>query len=108
MAVLRLPVTDDFWHQFEIDLDGNTYQLSFKWNFTDSAWYMDLVGLTNTVDFKGIKVTSGVDLLVPFAITELGQMFAVDLENQSLDPNQSDFGDRYQLLYIEKVSVGSV
>jgi hypothetical protein len=105
MAVLRLPVTNDFWYQFEVDLDGNTYQLSFSWNFTDSAWYMDLVGLTNTVDFTEIKITSGVDILSPFAIIELGQLFAIDLDNESLDPNQNDFGDRYQLLYVEKVSV---
>jgi hypothetical protein len=107
MAVLELPVTNDFWYQFEADLEQDTYQFTFKWNFTDSAWYMTLTGLTNTVDFN-IKVTSGVDMLAPFAITELGQMWVVDSENENTDPNQEGFGDRYQILYVEKVSVGEI
>jgi hypothetical protein len=105
MAILQIPVTNDFWHGFNVDLDGESYQLTFRWNFTDNAWYMDLLGLTNTVDFAAIKITGGIDILLPYAIIELGELYLIDSENENLDANQNDFGDRYQLLYIEKGTV---
>jgi hypothetical protein len=102
MAAQTIPVTNDTPATFQISLDDEIYTINLRWNFTDTAWYMDIIGINNTVDFKGLKLVSGVDIFFPLAITELGRLFVVDLEEKNKDPDYDLFGDRFQLIYVPK------
>ena len=73
--------------------------MSLYWNTYDSAWYMDLLGLQNEEDIKGIKLVTGANLLKPYAILELGGMYVVDGEDLGEDPTFDEMGSRWQLYH---------
>lgn len=105
MANLVIPVTPDPYSQFTIDLDGQTIDLTIRWNATLEQWIMNLSGVTFETTVNGITLVTGVNLLGPYAIRELGQLWLVDLEEKNSepgDPETADFGDRFQLIYVEK------
>lgn len=101
MATLEVPVTPTPSQQFTIDLDGQTVDISIRWNATAEQWVMDLVGVTFTTTLNGITLVTGVNVLAPYAVRELGQLWVVDLEEKNEEPDFDNFGDRYQLLYVE-------
>ncbi|MCP4537155.1 MAG: hypothetical protein GY832_08400, partial [Chloroflexi bacterium] len=76
-------------------LDGNSYRLTVHWNTTTEKWYMDVEGLNNTVDIKGIALLCGKDLLSPYGYIELGQLWMVDNSNANEDPNYDDLIGRW-------------
>lgn len=84
---------------FTVPLDGNVYRLSIRWNTYDSGWYMDLEGVQNGEDIKGIKLVVGPNLLKPYAIVDLGAMYVIDGEEHGTDPTFEEMGSRWQLLH---------
>lgn len=80
-------------------LDGNTYRLTFRWNTYAEKWYIDIVGLSNTVDIKSIALLGGKDLLATHGYLELGQLWVVDNAGINGDPNFDEMGERYTLEY---------
>jgi hypothetical protein len=106
MATRIIPVTNSPANsQFNIDLDGNTYNLSFHWNITDGAWYLNILGITNTVDQKGLKLVTGPNLLAPYALIDLGALYVVDQTSNQNDPDFDNWGVLYQLYYVEKADL---
>ena len=62
---------------------------------------MDLLGVTDSsIDYRGIKLTTGPNLLKPFAILQLGAMYIFDNEGLGEDPTYDDIGGRFQLIYV--------
>jgi len=96
-----IPTEPNHWTEFNFDLDGQTVQITIKWNATDAAYYMDLYGITFDLDLRGVKLVAGLNLLDPYAITELGAIGIVDMETNSTDPTFDDLGTRYKLVYYE-------
>lgn len=80
-------------------LDGNAYKFRFRWNVRTEKWYMDIEGLTNDVDIKGVALLGGKNLLAPFGYLELGELWMVDNQNANEDPNYDDIGGRFTLEY---------
>jgi len=101
MGNLIVPVTTDPAQQFTVDLDGQTVDLSIRWNSTTEQWVMDFTAITFTTNINGIAMVTGVDLLGPYAVREVGQMWVVDLEEKNEEPTLDGFGDRFQLMYVE-------
>jgi hypothetical protein len=85
---------------FTTTLDSAVYRFSVKWNATAEAWFLNLSGLTNEVVVNGIRLVSGVNLLKPFAIRQLGAIYMIDRQNKNTDPNLVDLGTRYCLKYV--------
>jgi hypothetical protein len=81
-------------------LDGNTYRLRIHWNTHTQKWYMDLIGISNSVDIKGIALLPGKDLLRRYGYLELGQLWMIDNSNAGDNPNYDDIGGRFELQYI--------
>jgi len=102
--VLEIPVTNDPGSKFNVELDGNTYALSLRWNITDGAWYLNLQGVTNSVALPGLKLVTGPNLLHPYAEIDLGALYVVDKNDQQRDPDFDNFGDDFLLVYVEKSS----
>ena len=100
MGVQVIPVAPKPSTQFTVDLDGETVDLTIRWNSTAEQW--DPVGVTFTTTLNGVVLVAGVDLLAPYAVRELGQLWLVDLEAKLEEPGFDDFGDRFQLLYVER------
>ena len=100
--VLELYATgrDDIF-TYQTELDGNTYEITLRWNGTTTAWFMDIEGITNDVKLYGRKLTVGHDVLRRHAILELGTLGVSDTGGKS-DPDLEGFGDRFKLLYLTK------
>lgn len=104
MADLLLPTNNYPASEYQVKLDGQTYTIFTRWNETDESWYMDIIGQTNSVLYRGIKIVGGVNLIGPFAILELGSMYMIDLEEKYQDPDFALFGDRFRIMYREKAA----
>lgn len=103
MAVLEIPIiTPAKEFSFEIDLDGNTVEFTLKWNITCRYWTYSLKGLSLTDQVDGAAIITGIDLLKPYAIRELGQLFCIDNMDLGQDPDFDNFGSRWSLIYVEK------
>jgi len=95
-----IPLYVDPRYNFKIDIEGNSYLFTKHWNVKAAAWYLDIEGISNTVDYKGIKLVTGVNLLKPYAIRELGALYMVDGEGEGLDPDYDNIGSRYFMYYV--------
>lgn len=100
--MLKIPLFANPYYDFYTALENESYHITVKWNSLDSCWHMDLEGVNNSVDLKGIRLVGGVNLLEPFAVLELNALYVVDLHEKYEDPNFDDIGTRFQLLYLEK------
>lgn len=84
-------------------LDGASYLFRIHWNITTEKWYMDIKGLSNDVDIKGIALLTGKDLLAPFGYGgQLGELWVIDQSEGNEDPNFDDMGTRWTLEYTPK------
>lgn len=102
MANLQIPLEPNPYYFFTITLEEDLYKLQFRWNYTDAAWYMNVENLSTYRAVNGIKLVTGIDLLQPYALYELGSMYMIDLEDENFDPNFDDIGTRFCLVYVEK------
>lgn len=105
MAVQEIPIVPSKQFRFQIDLDGYDVELQFRWNLTGLYWTFNLVGQSLTDEVSGAAVVNGLDLLRPYAIRELGELWCIDGQDLGEDPNFDDFGSRWSLLYVEKGTV---
>lgn len=103
MAVLEIPINPTSPRfSFSVDLDGHTVDLSFSWNLTGQYWTFGLKGQTLTDTINGAAVVTGIDMLAPYAIRELGQLWCIDSRDLGEDPNTIEgFGTRWFLMYVE-------
>lgn len=97
-----IPLFKDPYYEYFTTLENASYKITVRWNTVDEAWYIDLEGITNGVLYRGLKLVGGVNILKPFAILELGEMWLVDLSEANQDPDFDGIGDVYKLLYLEK------
>ena len=95
-----IPLYVDPRYNFKIDLEGNSYLFTIHWNVIAAAWYLDIEGISNTVEYRGIKLVTGVNLLKPYAIRELGALYMLDNDEEGLDPDYENIGSRYEMYYV--------
>jgi hypothetical protein len=102
--IQEIPVSNTVDATFSIELDGNVYKLRSRWNETDQAWFLDLVGVSVDLALYGIKLVSGLDLLAAHGFEELGELWIADFEEEPIDANLDQYGDRFKLLYVTRGS----
>ena len=105
MAITYLPFEPKSADNFTTELEGIGWQIYYRWNYTESAWYMDLSSVQTGDTVRGIKMVPGINILQPFALTELGWMYVVDTEGKEANPDYDGWGDRYKVLYIPKEDI---
>lgn len=105
MAVREIPITPAKQPRFRINLDGFDVDFQFRWNLTGQYWTYNLSGPSLTDEVNGAAVVSGINMLRPYAIRELGELWCIDGTGQGQDPDFDNFGARWSLLYIEKGTV---
>ena len=99
MATIQIPTFTDRDNYVErVTLEGQEYELTFRWNFREECWEMSI---TDIVD--GLAVRVNVDLLefVPVVGKPPGKFIATDTSNAGLDPGLTDLGGRVVLGYVE-------
>ena len=106
MAIVEIPINNPT-REFSIitDLDSQTVDLSFKWNDTGQYWTFSISGQNLTDEVYNAAVVSGVNLLRPYAIRELGELYCIDTTDLGEDSDFDNFGSRWVLLYIEKGTI---
>lgn len=97
MATIK--VQKNPYYQGTVVLDGQNYTITLRWNTYTSRWYMDLTGLNNSVDIRGVALVCGKDLLDKHGYIELGQLWVVDNSGANEDPDYDNFGGRWTLEY---------
>ena len=100
MPNLTIPLEPNPSYSFEIELDGVLVEFDVHWNSVAESWFFNMKNDEIGLELNGLKMVGGVDLLEAYAVRELGQLFAVDVEGLNDDPNFDDVGDRFRLLYI--------
>ena len=105
MAVREIPIEPSKQFLFTVNLDGYDVELSFRWNLTAQYWTFNLNGQALTDEVNGAAVVTGLNLLQPYAIRELGELWCIDGMDKGEDPDFDNFGSRWSLLYIEKDTV---
>lgn len=89
-------------YKIQISLGLNTYEFSYHWNaYSNGAWYLDLLGISNTEDIKGIRLSTGPNLLKPYAIVDLGALYVLDGEELQEDPTRDGMGVRWYMFYTD-------
>jgi hypothetical protein len=95
-------MSSDPYYENIVTLAGNVYKFTYRWIETDteSAWYLDLAGLTNTsFSLNGIKLVGGVDLLEPYGVLDLNELWLVDTSGQNRDPGFENISTEFVLYY---------
>jgi hypothetical protein len=90
-------------YSVQCSLDDANYRLSFRWIENELAWYMDLDGLTDTnIAVHSIRLVGGVDLIEPYGLVDLGEMWLVDMSGAHREPTYDTFETDFVLYYVEK------
>jgi hypothetical protein len=105
MAMREIPVTPSKQFLLQVSLDGQDVELSFRWNLTGQYWTYNLTGQSLTDEITGAAVVNGINLLRPYAIRELGELWCIDGTDLGEDPDFDNFGSRWSLIYVEKGTV---
>lgn len=105
MAILipiPIPVTPH--HTIQVELDGVTFTLAFRWNGRAEAWFFSLMDAEEQPLAMGRRLVLDFPLLARFrrnrASLPAGQFVAVDTANTGVEAGLQDLGTRVQVLYI--------
>lgn len=104
MAVLELPTPGLPWSRFRVTLDGELFHLELRWNGKAAAYYLDLYDGELAPLARGIRLVSGVPLLLQHAGQlgfPKGALMAMDTEPVGADAELDTLGDRVRLYYVE-------
>ena len=99
-------------HVFKCSLDGITCSIRIYFTEYDDVisgivqdgangkWFIDIE--SSRFDVKGIALVCGVNLLDPYAIMDIGQLWIVSSTDDDEDPNSYPMNAKYKLLYLTK------
>jgi len=107
---LQIPTSQTLpFYSETVLLEGTSYNLFFKWNVRDSAWYMS-IQTSNQVDIvDGIKIVCDWGLLRRYRSLAVppGEIVAVDTTGAGIDPGLNDLGTRVILTYVTSPELSS-
>lgn len=83
-------------------LDGVTYELTFRWNERESAWYLAIA------DSAGETIRSCISLVLRWPLLRQvvgssrppGELYAIDLDATGAEAGLTDLGGRVRLYYL--------
>lgn len=102
MSSVTIPLRNDLpLYNQQTDLDGQSYNLAFRWNARAEQWFMDIS--TGAGDI----IAANIALVINFPIARRfrdermppGIFMAFDSSGQKEDAGQADLGARVLLLY---------
>ncbi len=99
--MLELPITNDAWQEFTIDLGGRSIVFDLKYNERTGAWTADLYDeVTQEALVLSLPLTTSVDIFAPHNL-DLGHLVLLDLRGgPPQDPDVSSFGLDHKLYWM--------
>jgi hypothetical protein len=86
---------------FSISLSGVTYNLTVKWNNFSQCWVLDIADENDNDILTGVQMTTGEDLLAPYAYLQFGGQLYVQTDNSTLTaPTYTNLGSTSHLYFI--------
>lgn len=106
MPVVSIPASQELFDYTErVELDGEKYELRFRWNERADSWFVDILDATGTAVIYGRRVSVGSRLTGQHKHKEdlpPGEFLPFDTTQRELDPVVNDLGTRVLLLYFEE------
>jgi len=101
-ALQTIRLSPGYWENVPVALDGIPVVIRLTYNDIDFGYFIDLRAEDDSIDVKGLRLNSCMDVLDGLAISELGRLFVVDLEQEIIDPTYEGLGTRFVLMYLPK------
>lgn len=104
MNSFRIPLSNAPSQEFSITLSGALYFINIRLNYRMQTWTLNLYDSDRQPLLYGIALVPGVDVLTPYNITNLGLLFAINLESPLEEiPTDDNFSDYGGLFYVQTV-----
>lgn len=107
MAILQIPTRNDLAAYSErVELDGNVFTLSFRWNDRMSRWICDFASAEGEPSLIGLPLVADYAFNRQFAgrnregVPE-GLMATLDKTGEAADPNLDNLGKEVIVIYQE-------
>jgi uncharacterized protein DUF6983 len=95
--------------KLSVSLNGNTYNLTCKWNQIAQLWVLDIADGTDTVIVGGIPLVTGTDLLSQYESLGIGGSLIVQTTNDpDVPPTFTNLGTQSFLYYIAPVQAAAL
>ena len=105
MAAVQIPLQTENPHYSErVDLDGETYILTFLYTERNDLWTLDIQDKDENDLILGIPIFPQYDLLAQYqgnVSLPQGTLFAINIESEYTEPTYEDFGTNILLIYNE-------
>ncbi|MFZ5440457.1 MAG: phage baseplate plug family protein [Myxococcota bacterium] len=102
--MIQLPITQSSSHfSFATELDGRTWQFTFRWNHRAEQWVMSIADSEGNQVLTGLRVVIDFPLLARFRGREAlpaGDIVARRTSGAKADPGFEDLGRSVQLYYL--------
>lgn len=104
---MQIKIKELPYYEGTVSLEGSTYRIIVKWmgseyRTSEGKWYLDLIGIVNDIEIRGIALLVGIDLLEPYGYgITFGRLEMVDNSGANEDPEYVGMGDRWTLEYTE-------
>lgn len=111
MPVFTLPTsTVDANYVFTVDLDGIEFQLDFKFNARDDAWFMTILDVDDNPLRAGLKVVNEWLLLRLWValVRPEGELLGVNLGDVPAPPTLNQLGSDVVLTYLDAAEIASL
>ncbi len=105
MSVQELPLRADFKaYNFQIDLDGKTYTLNFRFNTRLNIWVMDIADAVGVILLGGLAIYTDVPLSDQYLSDPdipPGRFIPIDETGANRDAGSDDLGNDVKVVYEE-------
>lgn len=101
--MLSLPLRNDAAHfGYQIELEGTTFGLDFRWNSRESSWYWSLLDEGSEPLLASLRVVVRNLYLWRYRRLGLprGEFFFEDTTNGDREPGLKDLGNRVLFFYV--------
>jgi len=103
-ALQIINLSPSYWSEPNTFLDGIPVEIRQTYNEIDGGYFLDILAADGSIDVKGLRIATNSDMLDGLALSELGRLFAIDLERKSADPDFDGLGTRFILVYLPRAS----
>jgi len=105
MSIQEMPVRSDFKaYSFQVDLDGITYILRFRFNTRLDRWIMDIADSSDNDILNGLVVLTNVPLTDQYLSDPnmpQGRFIVIDETGNNKEAGSNDLGNDIKVLYEE-------
>lgn len=103
MTAVRIVTTPYPATTQRVALDGVVYTLRIYWSQRCSCWHMDMSDVDGVPILSGLRLVTGWPLLYRYRHLAVppGEVYFLDLRDESGLPTLEDMGARYRLYYVD-------